>query len=193
MKFYKSIVFKVVIMLFAIQVTAQKEELSIGNKLPEFLVLDDTGKQWNSKKELKAEFLVVYFYPAAMTGGCTKQACAYRDDKASFDALHVDVVGISGDTVQNLHYFKEAYNLNFPLLSDSEGKVAALFGVPTKTGQKSLKRELDGIEVFLKRSVTTSRWTFVFDSNGTLIYKNNAVKAAVDSKEVKKVIAEYRN
>lgn len=174
------------------QAVAQNKELNIGDTLPKFSVSDDTGKQWNSKKELKSKFLVIYFYPAAMTGGCTKQACAYRDDKASFDALNVNVVGISGDAIEGLHYFKEAYNLNFPLLSDAKGEVASLFGVPTKIGNKSLKRELDGVEVFLKRSATTSRWTFVFDAKGILIYKNNAVKAALDSREVKKVIAEYK-
>lgn len=182
---------KTVVILFAIQISAQGINLELGDQLPSFSISDASGSIWNSE-EMSSSFLVVYFYPAAMTGGCTKQACSYRDDKASFDALNVSVVGISGDEVKNLQYFKEAYNLNFPLLSDVNGEVANLFGVPVKRGDKNLKREVEGVEVFLKRSVTSSRWTFVFDVNGKLMYKNNAVKATSDSNEVKKVIANYK-
>jgi peroxiredoxin Q/BCP len=67
--------------------------------------------------------VVVYFYPAAMTGGCTKQACSFRDDKAVLEALDAIVIGISGDEVQSLQYFKEAHSLNFPLLSDPREKL----------------------------------------------------------------------
>lgn len=81
-----------------------------------------------------------------MTGSCTKQACAYRDDKVSFDALNVTVVGVSGDEVKNLEYFKNAYNLNFPLLSDNVGSIAKLFGVASKNGAKSIRWITNPIE-----------------------------------------------
>ena len=76
-------------------------ELNKGDKVDKFSALDDQGNTWKSS-EITSDFLVVYFYPAAMTGGCTKQACAYRDDKASFDKMSVSVVGVSGDEVKNL-------------------------------------------------------------------------------------------
>ncbi|WP_208021467.1 peroxiredoxin [Flavicella sediminum] len=154
------------ILFLGLQINAQTKELNLGDNIPKFSALDASGKEWKSVKNVKSDFLVVYFYPAAMTGGCTKQACAYRDDKASFDALNVQVIGVSGDEVKNLAHFRDAYNLNFPLLSDADGVIAKLFGVPSKLGERSIKRELDGLEVFLKRNVTTSRWTFVFDRKG---------------------------
>ena len=55
--------------------------LNVGDKAPAFSTLDDQGKQWKSGDVVGSKHLVVYFYPAAMTGGCTKQACAFRDDK----------------------------------------------------------------------------------------------------------------
>ena len=58
------------------------KHLNVGDKAPVFTTLDDKGKQWNSGDIVGSKHLVVYFYPAAMTGGCTKQACAFRDDKS---------------------------------------------------------------------------------------------------------------
>ena len=98
-------------------------ELQIGDQVSEFSALDNNSNEWQSST-IKTDFLVVYFYPAAMTGGCTKQACAYRDDKTTFDEMGVTVIGVSGDEVKNLKHFKESYQLNFPLLSDTKGTIS---------------------------------------------------------------------
>ncbi len=169
-----------------------KIELNLGDTVPEFSGLSDNGETWNSTNNAKTSFLVVYFYPAAMTGGCTKQACAYRDDKASFDKMGVTVIGVSGDEIDNLKHFKESYQLNFPLLSDAKGTIAKIFGVPTKAGG-SITREFNGENFLLKRGITASRWTFVLDKNKKIIYKNADVNAAEDSKKVKEVIKNYTN
>jgi len=166
-------------------------ELNKGDKVDKFSALDDQGNTWKSS-DVTSDFLVVYFYPAAMTGGCTKQACAYRDDKASFDKMSVSVIGVSGDEVKNLQYFKEAYQLNFPLLSDNEGAISKIFGIPTKNGGE-ITREIGGEDLLLIRGITTPRWTFVLDKNRTIIYKNAEVNAAEDSKKVKAVIQHYIN
>lgn len=166
-------------------------ELNKGDKVENFSALDDKGNSWKSS-EITSDFLVVYFYPAAMTGGCTKQACAYRDDKESFDKMSVSVVGVSGDEVKNLQYFKEAYQLNFPLLSDNKGTLSKTFGIPTTKGGK-ITREIGGENLFLIRGITTPRWTFILDKNHTIIYKNAEVNAADDSKKVKAVIQQYIN
>jgi peroxiredoxin Q/BCP len=165
------------------------DELKVGDTISEFSTLDENGDIWESA-EVTSDFLVVYFYPAAMTGGCTKQACAYRDDKASFDALGVTVVGVSGDEVKNLKHFKNSYQLNFPLLSDNEGNISKIFGVPTGKGG-SITREIEGENYELFRGVTTPRWTFVLDKNRKIIYKNAAVNAVEDAKKVKYVIENY--
>ncbi len=164
-------------------------ELNVGDTITEFSTLDENGTLWESAN-VSSPFLVVYFYPAAMTGGCTKQACAYRDDKASFDALGVTVVGVSGDEVKNLKHFKDSYQLNFPLLSDNEGVISSIFGVPTGKGG-SITREIEGENYLLVRGITTPRWTFVLDKDRKIIYKNADVNAVEDAEKVKKVIQNY--
>lgn len=181
----------ITLLTITISMMAQNaNELKIGEKVPEFSGIDDTGANWKSST-VKSDFLVVYFYPAAMTGGCTAQACAYRDDKATFDKLGATIIGISGDEVKNLKQFKEAEQLNFPLISDSKGDISKTFGVPTKEGG-SITREIAGENYLFSRGITASRWTFVLDKNRKIIYKNSEVNAAEDSKKVLEVIKNYK-
>jgi len=187
----KITIFITVILISFSAISQDLSELNKGDKVDKFSALDDQGNTWKSS-DVTSDFLVVYFYPAAMTGGCTKQACAYRDDKASFDKMSVSVIGVSGDEVKNLQYFKEAYQLNFPLLSDNEGAISKIFGIPTKNGGE-ITREIGGEDFLLIRGITTPRWTFVLDKNRSIIYKNAEVNAAEDSKKVKAVIQHYIN
>ncbi len=166
-------------------------QTEVGDIIEPFSALNEEGINWNSSS-VKTDFLVVYFYPAAMTGGCTKQACAYRDDKVVFDEMGISIVAISGDEVKNLKYFKDAYQLNFPLLSDNDGSISKKFGIPTKKGG-SITREFGGEEFLLTRGITTPRWTFVLDKNRKIIYKNAEVNASEDSKNVQEVIKNYQN
>ena len=164
------------------------KSLSVGDKAPAFSTLDDQGKEWNSMDVAGKHHLVVYFYPAAMTGGCTKQACAFRDDKPKWTKLNAVVVGVSGDNPEGLAHFKKAENLNFTLLADEKGEVAKKFGVPAGKGG-SIKRTVAGKEVTLARGVTTKRWTFVISKDGKVVYKNAKVNAAKDSEDVRAVLA----
>ena len=166
------------------------QALEVGDQLPHFNAKDENGATWNSD-QVKSTFTVFYFYPAAMTGGCTKQACAYRDSYEEFNDLDVTVVGISGDEPQNLKHFKNSYSLNFPLLSDVKGELATLFGVSMRDGG-TISREIDGASIDFFRGVTTSRWTFVIDSNRKIIYKNNKVNASEDSATVLQLIKEHK-
>lgn len=186
----KKITSIIALLALNISIMAQNaNELKIGDKVSEFSGTDDTGANWKSST-VKSDFLVVYFYPAAMTGGCTAQACAYRDGKTTFDKIGATIIGISGDEVKNLKYFKEAEQLNFPLISDSKGDISKTFGVPTKEGG-SITREIAGENFLLVRGITASRWTFVLDKNRKIIYKNDEVNAAEDSKKVMEVIKNY--
>ncbi|MGV8944797.1 MAG: peroxiredoxin [Lutibacter sp.] len=165
-------------------------ELKIGDQVSEFSGIDDTGVNWKSNT-VNTDFLVVYFYPAAMTGGCTAQACAYRDDKATFDKIGATIIGVSGDEVKNLKVFKETSYLNFPLISDNNGAISKTFGVPTKEGG-SITREVEGANYLLVRGITASRWTFVLDKDRKIIYKNEEVNAPEDAKKVLEVIKNYK-
>ena len=160
-----------------------------GSKVPDFFALDENGETWKLSDQ-RADYLVVYFYPAAFTGGCTKQACSYRDHEADYSKLNAEVIGVSGDEYENLGAFKSHHNLNFTLLSDTEGKIAEIFGVPTKEGN-TIEKEVEGKTIQLTRGVTTSRWTFVVDGNGKLIYRDNDVTASTDPETVLKFIATH--
>ena len=88
---------------------------------------------------------------------------------------------------------KRTLNLNFSLLSDPDGKIAEIFGVPTRDGA-TIEKEIDGNTLALTRGITTSRWTFVIDGNkGRLIYKDDEVTAATDPESVLKFIATHNN
>jgi peroxiredoxin Q/BCP len=172
-----------IVLAFVFTTTGFSQELNVGDKAPKFKTLADDGSTWDVSNYVGDKFIVVYFYPAAMTGGCTKQACAYRDLKneiASVDAL---VVGVSGDNVEGLRLFKKAYDLNFPLLSDESGEIAKKFGVPMRDGG-TLTREVEGQSYDLTRGNTASRWTFVIDKSGKIAYKNTSVDATKDTEQI---------
>ena len=158
--------------------------LEVGSKVETFSANADSGDLWQLSDYLGKKNVVVYFYPAAMTGGCTKQACAYRDQSAALNDVDAVVVGISGDSVNNLKLFKKANDLNFPLLSDANGGIADMFGVSVGRGSKSIEREVDGIMHTLTRGLTTSRWTFIIGKDGSVVYKNDKVNATEDTATV---------
>ena len=157
-------------------------EVNEGDTIPGFKAIDHNEKEWQLQNWLnKADFLVVYFYPAAMTGGCTKQACAFRDSKSSLDSLNVTVVGVSGDKPQNLDAFRKMHQLNFTMLSDFKGEIATLFGVPTRKGG-TIERDVDGEKMSLERGITTSRWTFVLNKAGKVVFKDTDENVNTESK-----------
>ena len=159
-------------------------QVDLGDKVPNFTAVDQDGAKWTLKKELRsADYLVVYFYPAAFTGGCTKQACAYRDHQGDMDKAGASVVGVSGDKPETLELFALEHQLNFTLLSDESGDIANLFGVTQKAGA-TIQREIKGKTLDLIRGTTIQRWTFILDKKGTLIYKDAEVNAAGDSQKV---------
>jgi peroxiredoxin Q/BCP len=156
----------------------------LGEKVQNFTALDQDGEKWNLKSDLKkSDYLVIYFYPVAFTGGCTAQACSYRDQKGELAAVGATVVGVSGDRPETLELFALEHALNFTMLSDEHGEVAKIFGVPYGEGG-TITREIKGTNLDLTRGATIQRWTFILDKDGTLIYKDTEVDAAADSGKV---------
>ena len=119
-----------------------------GDLAPSFELPDDKGNVVSLDALLADGPVVLYFYPAAMTPGCTKESCHFRDLGAEFTKLGAQRVGISLDKVEKQRAFSEKYTFDFPLLADTEGTVAKAFGV---------KRSLAALKV--KRS------TFVIDTD----------------------------
>lgn len=162
----------------------QTQAPDLGDKISLFNANDDQGNLWQSSTHKKNDkYLVVYFYPAALTGGCTKQACTYRDRAEDLKRLNIEIVGVSGDPVNNLKLFKQAHALNFPLVSDVNGFIAKLFGVPARQGG-TFKTKVNNEAHTLVRSTTPSRWTFILDKTGKVIYKNTKVNAQQDTAKV---------
>ncbi len=168
---------------FILPTSLAAAEVNVGDPAPSFSALDETGKTWKSEDHVGKKILVVYFYPADFTGGCTRQACGFRDDMKKLTAQGVEVVGVSGDSASTHAKFKEAYKLPFTLLADSEGSVAKAFGVPAGKGGK-ITRTIQGKDEVLKRGVTIRRWTFVIGKDGKIALKNDSVNAGKDSKAV---------
>ena len=172
------------IVLLAATISFAFSQVSLGDKVPNFTAIDQDGSKWVLKKQLKdSDYLVIYFYPAAFTGGCTKQACSYRDQKGDLEKVGAQVVGISGDKPETLGLFALEHSLNFTLLADETGEVATLFDVPLKSGG-SFQREIKGNTYDLTHDISIQRWTFILDQKGNLIYKDTEVNAEEDSNKV---------
>ncbi len=176
------------------------EELKVGDKAPEFMSTDDAGKAFKSSDVVGKKIIVVYFYPADFTGGCTNQACGFRDDFAKLKDKGVEVIGVSGDSVKGHSAFKKFYKLPFTLLADEDGAVAKAFGVPVGKGGVVAKpkdrkgalienlTDADGKPVEIKQGVRAARWTFVIDKEGKIAFINKKVNAAQDAKSVADVV-----
>ena len=100
-----------------------------GDAVPDFELPDQTGTPVKLSELLSNGPVVLFFYPAALTYGCTKESCHFRDLKAEFAELGAQRVGISADTVDKQRQFADKHGFDYPLLADTDRKVAEMFGV----------------------------------------------------------------
>lgn len=129
--------------------------LEEGHPAPEFTLPSVDGGEI-SLADFRGRPLVLYFYPKDDTPGCTAQACELRDDMARLEELGASVVGVSPDPVKSHRKFRDKYNLNFPLLADTDHEVAETYGV---WKEKSMYgRTYWGVE----------RSTFILDEEGRI-------------------------
>jgi thioredoxin-dependent peroxiredoxin len=140
------------------------ERLSPGDAAPAFTLPTDTGETL-SLRDLRGHKVVLYAYPAAMTPGCTKQACDFRDSLVSLQAAGYDVVGISPDKPAKLAKFRERDALTFPLVSDADKAVLTAYGA---YGEK---------QMYGKTVTGVIRSTFVIDEKGRIERAMYNVKA----------------
>ena len=103
--------------------------ISPGDTVDDFELPDQTGTPRRLSELLAAGPVVLFFYPAAMTAGCTKESCHFRDLAGEFTEVGATRVGISADGVDKQNQFSEKHSFDYPLLSDTDRKVAGLFGV----------------------------------------------------------------
>ena len=113
------------------------ERMDAGDVVPDFELPDQNGTPQRLSTLLQNGPVVLFFYPAAMTSGCTKEACHFRDLGAEFAAAGVQRVGISRDDVAKQKQFSDKHSFDYPLLADTDGTVAGIFGVQRgKLGQR---------------------------------------------------------
>ncbi|WP_406165042.1 peroxiredoxin [Streptomyces sp. NBC_00996] len=114
--------------------------MNVGDTVEDFTLPDETGARRSLSELLGDGPVVLFFYPAALTAGCTAEACHFRDLAAEFAAAGARPVGISGDTVDRQQEFAGRHTLGFPLLSDTEGTVRERFGVKRGFSMAPTKR-----------------------------------------------------
>ncbi|TGN75464.1 peroxiredoxin [Streptomyces bauhiniae] len=103
--------------------------LQVGDTVEDFTLPDETGTERRLTELLADGPVVLFFYPAALTAGCTAEACHFRDLASEFEAAGARPVGISGDTVEKQQEFAGRHTLGMPLLSDTDGTIRERFGV----------------------------------------------------------------
>lgn len=111
----------------------------VGDKAPVVQGVDQQGKTWNLNDVLGKKIVLLYFYPKDDTPGCTKEACGFRDRIAELKHDNVEVIGVSFDSPESHQKFISKYHLNFPLLADTDGKIADAYGV-RMTGREMARR-----------------------------------------------------
>ena len=153
--------------------------LKTGNVAPAFTLQDQNGKKVSLKDFKGKKNVVLYFYPKAMTPGCTIQACGLRDSKKDLAKLNSVALGISPDPVARLKKFDDKEDLNFVLLSDEDHAIADKYRVWGM--KKFMGREFMGI----------IRTTFVIDKNGKLAHVMDKVKTRSHHDDVLEILKSF--
>ncbi len=146
--------------------------LKAGDKAADFSLPASTGETISLKDYLGKKRVVLYFYPKDNTSGCTKEACSFRDNLPSIQDKDTVVLGVSPDSLKSHDKFIEKHDLNFPLLSDEDHKVAEAYGA---WGEKSM---------YGKKYMGIIRKTFVIGKDGKLEQVFDKVKAAGHGEEI---------
>lgn len=131
--------------------------LDIGKKAPNFKAFNEKGEEVELSK-LAGKWIVLYFYPKDNTSGCTKEACDFRDNMGRISKTDTIVLGVSPDSVKSHDGFKDKYNLNFSLISDTDKTICTAYDV---MGEKSM---------YGKKFIGVIRTTYIIDNKGIIKY-----------------------
>ncbi|MBX2994329.1 MAG: peroxiredoxin [Bdellovibrionaceae bacterium] len=167
-------VFSALLLLTLFFQSAHANDLQIGDSAPIFKTKTHEGLNFDLATR-KGSWTVLYFYPKAGTPGCTKQACAFRDNIEKIRAQGADVYGISSDTVEDQAKFHDEHKLTFTLLADPDAKVVGLYGTKMPIMKMS------------------KRWTFVIDPNLKIRQIGKDVDPVIDAEKIADQIASLKN
>jgi len=143
------------------------DQPAVGDPAPDFELADQTG-QLHSLEDYREQWVVLYFYPKDETPGCTTEACEFRDNIFAFRDMNAQVLGVSLDDVDSHKKFAEKHSLPFPLLADTDGRIADAYGVKTR---------MFGMTV-------AKRQTFIIGPDASIVKHYETVKPADHSVEV---------
>jgi len=152
----------------------------LGNKAPAFSLFNQAGQKVSLKDYFENKHVVLYFYPKAMTPGCTVQACGIRDSRSKLSRLGAVALGVSPDTPARLQKFRDKENLKFDLLSDEDHKIAEKYGVWGL--KKFMGREYMGV----------NRMTFIIGKDGRLKHVMEKVNTKTHHEDVLALLKELK-
>jgi len=142
-----------------------------GDHAPLVSGINQDGKEWKLAASVGKKVVLLYFYPKDETPGCTKEACGLRDSMGDLQKADVEVVGVSFDSAASHQEFIAKHNLNFPLIADTEGKIADAYGV--RMMDKSRAR----------------RVSFLIGKDGKILHVTDSPDAATHLSEMKAAVA----
>ena len=142
-----------------------------GDKAPLVEAKDQDGKAWKLADVVGKQIVLLYFYPKDDTPGCTKEACGLRDRMADLKKDNVEVIGVSFDSAESHQKFIAKHSLNFPLLADTDGKVAESYGV--RAAGRNVAR----------------RVSFLIGMDGNIAHVTDSPNADVHLNEMKDAVA----
>ena len=148
--------------------SAKAEPLAVGSAAPVISATNQDGEPVDFARVYAKGTTLVYFYPKAGTPGCTAQACSLRDSFTDLSEEGLQILGVSADKPESQKNFQQQNNLPFPLIADTDGKVAAAFGVPTTMG-------------------LAKRQSFLV-SNGKIVWTSLQAKTAEHAQEVRSAL-----
>jgi peroxiredoxin Q/BCP len=159
---------------FSVSSTFAADVPKVGDKAPIISGKDQQGKTWNLADHLKKHAVLLYFYPKDDTKGCTIEACGFRDRMSELTKDNVEVVGVSFDNEDSHQKFIAKHNLNFTLLADTDGKIAAAYGA--KMADKNMAR----------------RVSFLIDKDGTITHVTDTGNAETHLAEMKEAVGKLK-
>lgn len=146
----------------------------VGDKAPLVEGTDQDGKPWKLSEDVGKKLVLLYFYPKDDTPGCTKEACGFRDNIDQLKAENVEVIGVSFDSGDSHQKFISKYKLNFPLIADTDGKIADTYGV--RMAGRSMAR----------------RVSFLIGLDGKIVHVTDSPKAETHLTEMKEAVAKMK-
>ena len=162
------------ILIGAFGLSTGAELPKVGDKAPLIEGKDQDGKTWKLADEIGKKAVLLYFYPKDNTPGCTKEACGFRDRISDLKKENVEVIGVSFDNAESHQKFISKYNLNFPLLADTDGKIADAFGVK------------------MENRPMAKRVSFLIDQDGKIAHVTDTMNADTHLTEMKAAVEKLK-